>query len=112
MDEDIGKSLYVDDLTIYYSGRDMQEVEEKIQTTINQLTETATSIGFRFSPTKTHCIDFCRLRTRHNAPELYMNGIRLEEKSTMKILGATFDKNYTGTSIEDLPTDVRELSIS
>ncbi|KAG5875206.1 hypothetical protein JTB14_016984 [Gonioctena quinquepunctata] len=81
----------------------MQEVEEKIQTTINQLTETATSIGFRFSPTKTHCIDFCRLRTRHNAPELNMNGIRLEVKSTMKILEVTFDKKlYWKPHIENL----------
>lgn len=103
IDNSIGKSLYVDDLIIYFSGRHLYEVEEKLQTVINQLIEKADSLGFRFSSSKTHCIDFCRLRTRHNDPTLYIKGNRLEVKNTTKILGMIFDRKLSWKQhIEDL----------
>ena len=66
IDPRVGRSLYVDDLAIFYADKNMEEVEQTIQRTINKIVDKADSRGFRFSITKTHCVHFCRLRTPHN----------------------------------------------
>jgi exonuclease III len=72
---DIECSLYVDDLAVSYSSFHMHTIERKLQQCLNSLQTWCDANGFKFSPTKTVCVHFCRQRKLHLDPELYLNRI-------------------------------------
>lgn len=83
--------LYVDDLTILYP-HSIEQNENVLQREINRLYDRAKSRGFRFSPTKTTCIHFCRLRSPHDHPNLTIRGENITLKENIKLLGLIFDE--------------------
>ncbi|KAG5860668.1 hypothetical protein JTB14_003373 [Gonioctena quinquepunctata] len=103
LNPDIGRCLYVDDLTIYYSAASMTVIENTLQMAIDTLSQKAEHLGWKFSVTKTSCVHFCRLRSPHIGPELKLYGQNLQCKETTKFLGLIFDEKLTwGPHIEDL----------
>ena len=103
VDPEIETGLYVDDLTIYLSGRSMEYMEERLQVAINTIAYNANRRGFRLSPTKTKCVHFCRLRTPHNDPQLTIEGRNIEVVPQVRFLGVIFDKKLSWKPhIEDL----------
>lgn len=84
--------LYVDDLTIFYSCQSIEALHVSLQETVVTLTRAAENLGFRFSPSKTQAIHFCRLRKPHDLPPLLIHGNQIEFKSQVKLLGITFDE--------------------
>ena len=56
--------LYVDDLTIVCKSANLNLASRQIQLTFNHLVDWSHQTGFRFSPTKTVCVHFCRKRIR------------------------------------------------
>ena len=88
---DIKCSLYVDDLTIYYSSSHMPSIERKLQHSLNRLDEN----GFKFSPTKTMCVNFCQLRKLHLDPKLYLNHTQIPIIGEAKFLGLLFDSKLS-----------------
>nr|CAH7730051.1 unnamed protein product [Callosobruchus chinensis] len=62
-----------------------------VQNEINRLHDLAASRGYRFSPTKTCCVHFCRLRSVHVDPHLTLNGHYIAVRPTVKLLGIVFD---------------------
>ncbi|KAG5871268.1 hypothetical protein JTB14_024338 [Gonioctena quinquepunctata] len=103
LNPDIGRCLYVDDLTIYYSAASMTVIENTLQMAIDTLSQKAEHLGWKFSVTKTSCVHFCRLRSPHIDPKLKLYGQNLQCEETTKFLGLIFDKKLTwGPHIEDL----------
>ena len=101
--------LYVDDLVIYMSGDCTENVEETIQTNINTISERADKLGFKLSPSKTVCVHFCRLRSRHTNPNLNINGNPIVVQPVVKFLSLTFDPKLTWLShITDLETKAKK----
>lgn len=97
----VGRMLYVDDLAVYYTAENLDDLEVTLQTAIDTLCNSNSSNGFRFSPTKTHCVHFCRLRREHRHPELHLYDQTLEFKSQTKFLGVILDqKLYWGPHIQ------------
>ena len=88
----IGRSLYVDDLAIFYSASSMEIIEETLQEAIDGLVDHAGRLGFRFSPSKTYCVHFCRRRLEHDDPTLKLQDRTIEVKETVRFLGLIFDK--------------------
>ena len=58
--EDIEKSLYVDDLAVYCQSSNMAIIERPLQGCLDKLVTCADENGFKFSPTKTLCVYFCK----------------------------------------------------
>ncbi|KAG5897394.1 hypothetical protein JTB14_013486 [Gonioctena quinquepunctata] len=70
----------------------MEDMEQVLQENIDALVDQADSIGFRFSPNKTKCMHFCRLRRPHDEPSLTLYGNILEVIPYFKFLGVTLDQ--------------------
>ena len=58
--DDIEKSLYVDDLAVYCQSSNMAIIERRLQGCLDKLVTCADENGFKFSPTKTLCVHFCK----------------------------------------------------
>ena len=96
-------SEYVDDLVLFHSSKNMNDMKRTLQTGINELMSTADRNGFRFSTEKTQCVHFCRLRKPHNDPQLFLKGSPIECKESNKFLGLILDSKLTwGPYIDDL----------
>lgn len=91
----VSYSLYVDDIQISYCSSNLVSCERQIQLTINKLTKWANTNGFRFSPGKTACVLFSRIRGAFPEPSLGMNGHDLVVRPQHKFLGVTFDRKLS-----------------
>lgn len=91
----ISYSLYVDDVQISYSSSNLNTCERQIQLTINKLHKWANENGFKFSPEKTVCVLFSRIRGMFPEPSLQLDGHDLVVQSNHKFLGLTFDKKLS-----------------
>ena len=58
---------------------------------LNKLADWADTNGFKFSPSKTVCIHFCKLRKLHPEPTLLLNGTPVPVLEETKFLGIVFD---------------------
>ena len=78
---------YVDDFLICYRPK---------QQCLNKLSDWADINGFKFfSPSKTVCIYFCRLRKPHPEPTLLLNGTPVPVVEQTKFLGVIFDRKLS-----------------
>ena len=87
--------LYVDDFAIYYSSSHMPSIERKLQQSLNRLGRCCDENGFKLSPTKTMCVQFCHLLKLHLDPELYLNGTQIPTIGEAKFLGLLFDSKFS-----------------
>ncbi len=63
----INCSLYIDDFLICYSGVNMN-IERQLQLNHNNIHKWSIENGFKFSNSKTVCMQFCQTRRLHNEP--------------------------------------------
>ena len=99
----IQKSLFVDDLCIYYKSNNIDSIKIKLQTAINDIDNWALEHGFKISKIKSSCLHFCRLRSLHEDPVLTLDGNSLSYHDHVKFLGLTFDKKMNWrTHVEHL----------
>ena len=88
-------SLYVDDFLICYWSKYINIIERHIQRCLNKLSVWADTNGFKFSPSKTVCMHFCRLRKAHLDPSLTLNGTLIPVVEETKFLGLIFDRKLS-----------------
>ena len=67
-------SLYVDAFCICYRSKSVATIERQLQPNLNKIENWATSNGFKFSKSKTQCVQFCQLRKQHDDPVLHLYG--------------------------------------
>ena len=84
-------SMYVDDLLVCYSGKNMATIERQLQLCLNKVHGWSVANGFKFSKSKTVCMHFCQLRTLHPDPSLTMDGDPIKVVKEMRFLGLVFD---------------------
>jgi ribonuclease HI len=94
-DDNFHASLYVDDLQIGYHHSDLNRIETKLQTCINNVEMWATNNGFKFSVSKTKVVHFNIKPGLHLSPTLRMYKNVLPYVDTFKFLGLTFDSKLT-----------------
>ena len=84
-------SLYVSDFQICYSSCNMSITECQVQLCLNKLRQWGRENDFRFSKTKTVCMEICQKRGLHLDPQLFLDkrSIPVVEKTT--ILGVIFE---------------------
>ena len=57
--------LYVDDFVLCYKSKNINSVERQLQLCLNKIQNWADENGFKFSKTKTPCVNFCTKRKSH-----------------------------------------------
>lgn len=95
LDNDVNCSLYVDDFLICYRSKDMENIEKKLQESLNKIEKWATENGFKFSKTKTQCVHFCQQRNLHHDPSLKIYNAQIPVCQEAKFLGVIFDRKLT-----------------
>ena len=95
LDSSIKRSLYVDDFTIYCSGKRVSNIERRLQLAINSLHEWTKRTGYRFSATKTTALHVCRKRNCSKTADLSYDGTPISVENSCKYLGVIFDKSLT-----------------
>ena len=88
-------SLYVDDFCICYRSKSMATIERQLQQNLNKIESWAASNGFKFSKSKTQCVQFCQLRKQHDDPVLHLYGSPIPVVEESKFLGILFDRKLS-----------------
>jgi len=70
-------------------------IERHLQQCLNKLADWADTNGFKFSPSKTVRIHFCKLRIPHPEPTLLLNGTPVPVVEETKFLGVVFDRKLS-----------------
>ncbi|KAK3893021.1 hypothetical protein Pcinc_003200 [Petrolisthes cinctipes] len=91
----IANSMYVDDLAVWFAASRMSVAERRMQLALDRVSRWTGSHGFRFSPSKTVAMHFCRIRGVHTDPDLFMYGHRIRCFEETRFLGLLFDKRLT-----------------
>ena len=73
----------------------MFTIERQIQQCLKKLQRWTDENGFKFSPTKTQCVHFCKLKKPHNDPVLKIGDIEIPVVKEAKFLGVIFDKKLS-----------------
>ena len=89
--DDIEKSLYVDDLAVYCQSSNMAIIQRRLQGCLDKLVTCADENGFKFSPTKTLCVHFCKKMAYSLSPiSNYMdNSFLLKSRSNFLVFFST-----------------------
>jgi hypothetical protein len=95
LNENIDRSLFVDDFSISCRGSNMSTVERQLQLCLNKINKWSLENGFRFSKAKTNVLHFCNKRKLHNDPELLLDRIPLNVVKEAKFLGLIFDNKLS-----------------
>ena len=82
--------MYVDDLLVCYSGKNMATIERQLQLCLNKVHNWSGANGFKLQVLTTVCMHFCHLRTLHPDPSLTMDGDPIS-RSSRRFLGLVFD---------------------
>ena len=89
-------SLFVDDFSVLYRSRgSIDVIERQLQLQLNKLEKWANENGFKFSPTKTVAVHFCKKRKCIRQPDLKLNKERLPVKDEVRFLGVIFDSKLS-----------------
>ena len=84
--------MYADDILLFCKGRDITTTQQLLQTTLLNLHSWSYRTGLRFSPSKSKCILFSRLRNPTQDLELVMDNHRIPTVTNVRILGLHFDR--------------------
>ena len=89
--------MYADDLVIFVASKNIKEIQQKLQCTLNKLTKWCETTGFKFSKEKTNAMIFTRKRKLFQNPSLFLSGTKINFVDKYKFLGVTFDKKLKWT---------------
>jgi len=89
------KSLYVDDLAIYYSSRNLNSIERQLQLAINNIHKWTCRNGFQISTEKTVAVHFHNKKGLQHEITLTMAGRNILFRDDAKFLGLRFDTKLT-----------------
>lgn len=83
--------IFADDLAIFISGKDFEEIKIHLQNTLNSLNNWSNETGLKFSQSKTVAMCFTRKYKVSPFPDLFLNGTKIEFVESYKFLGMTLD---------------------
>ena len=89
---DVCRSLYADDLVIYYSASNINLIERKLQLAIHKINRWADTNGYKLSNDKTVSVHFHRKRGLQQEPNLILNNMPIKVETKVKFLGLYLDQ--------------------
>ena len=88
--QDISRALYADDGALWVRGRNVNSLQQRMQTAISQVGKWSFEWGFHLSVEKTQYICFTKKRAKPTL-ELKIYGQSLKQVSDLRYLGVWFD---------------------
>lgn len=87
--------LYADDILVYISSKNLQNIHVEFQSFLNNLSTSFESIGLGIAPTKSKAIIFSRKRKAEVSSVFTINNFNIPYDNVIKYLGIWFDKKLT-----------------
>ena len=91
----VGRSLFVDDLAIWYASPSTRSLERQLQMAVGRLGRWALTNGFRFSTEKSVAAHFCRRRNCSSNTSVTLYGRALPMRTPVRFLGLELDRKLT-----------------
>ena len=91
----VGRSLFVDDLAIWYAATSPRLMSRQLQLAVTRLERWSRDNGLRFSTAKTVAVHFCRRRCHDTRLGIRLYGQTIPTQSGAKFLGVLFDRRLT-----------------
>ena len=91
----IGRSLFVDDLAVWYSASSARLVSRQLQLSVSRLERWGLKNGLRFSTDKTVAVHFCRRRCLDPHLGIRLYGQSVETRPAARFLGVLLDRRLT-----------------
>ena len=91
----VGRSLFVDDLAVWYSASSPRLASRQLQLAVSRLERWGAENGLRFSTAKTVAVHFCRRRCADLDLGIRLYGQQIPTKPAAKFLGVLFDRRLT-----------------
>ena len=91
----IGRSLFVDDLAIWYAASSTRFMTQQLQLAVARLEKWSEENGLRFSTAKTVAVHFCRRRCSDTDLGIRLNGQTIPTEPVARFLGVQFDRRLT-----------------
>ena len=88
-------SGFADDTCFYVSGKNLVEMQQKMQIVMDFAAQWAAEATMAFSHTKTKVIIFTKKRTFEHPPKLKLNGKELKYRSQVLYLGLWVDQKLS-----------------
>ena len=84
---EVNRSLFVDDLAIYFSSSSIQTVQRQLQIAINKISNFTKRTGFKISAEKTVAVHFHRKRGLQHEPTLIIENLAIQFATEARFLG-------------------------
>ena len=91
----VGRSLFVDDLAIWFSASSTRVLSRQLQLAVSRLERWGAENGLRFSTTKTVAVHFCRRRCSDLDLGIRLYREPVPTQPAAKFLGVLFDRRLT-----------------
>ena len=91
----IGRSLFVDDLAVWYTASSSRLVSRQLQLAVVRLEKWSKENGLRFSTSKTVSAQFCRRQFSDLDLCIRLYGQRIPTRPMVKVLGVILDRRLT-----------------
>ena len=91
----VGRSLFVDDLAVWYSASSARHTARQLQLAVTRLEKWSKENGLRFSTAKTVAVHFCRRRCSDPHLGIRLYGETIPTQPVAKFLGVLFDRRLT-----------------
>ncbi|CAD6221996.1 GSCOCG00011700001-RA-CDS, partial [Cotesia congregata] len=95
--------LYADDLIIYCSGSQVNNICDLLQEVLNNIVQWCSHSGFQLAENKTEYMVFSNMKKQTTCPHLHINNVLLKQTTHIKLLDMYFDsKLRSNVHIEHL----------
>ena len=88
----ISYRLFANDLVIYHSSSNSRTSQRLLQNCLNSLSSWSTNHGFSFSPNKSSCTHFCKVKNSLGIQHLELINTPIATNPYSKFLGLIFDR--------------------
>ena len=93
--KDSESSLFVDDFALCLGGISLPNVIRRLQLCVNSVNKWVQENGFKFSVSKTECIQFTNQGGVFTEPDIELDGTSIKVADEAKFLGLVFDHRLT-----------------
>ena len=91
----IGRSLFVDDLAVWFSASSARHTSRQLQLAVTRLEKWSKDNGLKFSTSKTVAVHFCRRRCHDPDLGIRLYGRNIPTQPVAKFLGVVLDRRLT-----------------
>ena len=90
--------MFVDDFALCIRAKSLPHAQRLMQLCVNSVQDWVSNNGFKFSTSKTVCMQFCNQRKQFAEPSILLDKTPIKVVTEAKFLGVIFDRTLSYSS--------------